>query len=220
MPTSKIYILESIDTNAGLNGLLVYGEQLLKEINNSISTSINRNNISCEFINIFGKYQWQKTWRKIRKESQQGIHPMVHIIAHGKPKGIEIAGYKELRWRYILQQFKKVNNLCGGRLRVTMNVCYAGCCFEDLLTKKELQFEFMLASPDKLPMNVFNTTKIPNHPFVIFYKTLIEKVSLDKALKQFRKCLPSKKEKDHCTWSLIEADDTMLYKFSITQIKE
>ena len=216
---TKIYILESIDKTKGQNGLLAYGKYLKKEIDKSISLSKYKNSPACELISIQGRYQWQKAWRKIRSECEQGIRPMIHIIAHGQPKGLEIAGYKELPWRYVLQQYKKVNNLSGNELCVTMNVCYAGCCISNLFTPNELPFEFLLATPDPVPMNVFNTTKIAQHPFVIFYTTMISSRSIDKALKRFKQSLPSKRKNDYSSWNLIHTDNAMPYKFAIEPIK-
>lgn len=216
---SKIYILESVDLNNGQNGLLIYGSQLKKEIDKSISASKHKSSLTCELININGQYQWQNAWKRIRRECQRGVKPMIHIIAHGKQKGLVIAGYKELPWCYVLKQFRKVNNLSQKELCVTMNVCYAGCCISNLFTSNELPFEFLLATPDPVSMNVFNTTKIAQHPFVIFYTTMISSRSIDKALKRFKQSLPSKRKNDYSSWNLIHTDNAMPYKFAIEPIK-
>lgn len=219
MATSKIYIIESIDLSKDQNGMLVYGEYLMRKINKSISASKYKKQISCELINVFGQYQWQKVWRQIRQECQQDFRPIIHFIAHGKPEGMIVAGYKVLKWRYVLQQLKRVNNLCGQELCVTMNVCHGERCITNLLTQNQLPFKFLLSTPDAVPLNIFNVANKNQHPFVNFYETLLKNANLNKALKHFGKTLPSKKEKDYSSWYLIYKDDKMRYNFAIDQIK-
>jgi hypothetical protein len=115
---------------------------------------------------------------KIKRETDEGIYPIIHIEAHGSKEGLKIASDEFIAWEVFRERLAMINVACRNNLLVTMAACEGAYLFQVVKPTERAPFCGLIGPKKKIPAGELESD------YSAFYSELLESLDGNRAIEK------------------------------------